>query len=109
LTLKLLENRLAENAPGKGAALRLHATVSGRVQGVFFRAFVERQAAVLGLAGYVRNLPDGGVEVVAEGERLNLEKLLEYLRVGPPRARVERVDTHWQAYSGAFKNFRVRY
>ena len=90
-------------------AAGLLATVLGKVQGVFFRAFVEGQASALGLSGYVRNLPDGGVEVVAEGERPRLEKLLEYLRVGPPGARVDRVDTIWQACSGEYRGFSVRY
>lgn len=88
----------------------LRATISGKVQGVFFRDFVARRAVELGLCGYVRNLPDGKrVEVKAEGERLKLEKLLDYLRVGPPKARVEMVAASWQAYRGDFKGFDVRY
>ena len=67
----------------------LRAVVRGRVQGVFFRDFVRRHADQLNLRGYVRNLPDGGVEVVAEGERPALERLLEYLKEGPPAARGE--------------------
>jgi acylphosphatase len=88
---------------------RLTATALGRVQGVFFRAFVERRAAELGLAGYVRNLPGGGLEVQAEGERDSLEKLAFYLRTEPPRARVDRVETVWQDYTGDFAGFEVRY
>jgi acylphosphatase len=87
----------------------LQATVYGRVQGVFFRDFVSRRARELGLFGYVRNLPDGTVEVGVEGERRQLEKLVSYLEVGPPGARVREVVTGWSAYTGAFADFRIRY
>jgi acylphosphatase len=86
----------------------LQATVCGLVQGVFFRAFVTRRAEELGLTGYARNLPDGAVEVRAEGERQNLEKLVGYLRVGPPAARVERVAVSWQPFTGEFHGFGIR-
>jgi acylphosphatase len=87
----------------------LQAMVYGHVQGVFFRAFVTQRAKELGLAGYVRNLRGGAVEVVAEGERKQLERLLSQLKVGPPAARVERVASSWSEYSGAYSGFRVRY
>jgi acylphosphatase len=87
----------------------LQAAVHGRVQGVFFRAFVERWAEQLKLAGSVRNLPDGTVEVRAEGERQQLEKLVGYLQKGPPPARVDRVVTIWGDYTGSFKGFSVGY
>ena len=83
--------------------------VSGRVQGVFFRAFASKQAEELGLTGYVRNLPGGTVEVQAEGERRQLEKLIGYLKVGPPMAKVERVITDWSEYTGSYPSFNVRY
>jgi len=87
----------------------LRATVSGRVHGVFFRASVESRAGELNLTGYVANLPDGRVEVMAEGERLRLEKLVDYLKVGPPAARVEDVVVNWGEYSGSFTDFQVKY
>ena len=87
----------------------LQATVSGRVHGVFFRAFVESRALELNLTGYVRNMPGGTVEVVAEGERQQLEKLVESLGKGPPPARVEKVTADWAEYSGVFKDFRIIY
>jgi len=87
----------------------LQATVYGRVQGVFFRDFVARWARGLGLAGYVRNLPDGAVEVRAEGERQQLEKLVGYLKEGPPAARVAEVVTSWSEYTGNYSGFSVRY
>lgn len=86
------------------------ATVHGRVQGVFFRAFVERHAKALRLTGYVRNLLGGrALEVWAEGEKENLDELLNHLKNGPPRARVERVDVEWSEYGGRFSRFGVRY
>jgi acylphosphatase len=85
------------------------AIVTGHVQGVFFRRFVEQQAEKLGLTGYVRNLPDGGVEVRAEGEKDKLEKLLEYLKNGPPAARVKEVKAEWSARIGQFDIFEIRY
>jgi acylphosphatase len=86
----------------------LHATVQGRVQGVFFRASVEDKALQLNLTGYVRNRPGNMVEVMVEGEKSNLEKLVEYLRVGPPGASVKDVSTTWGEYTGSFSNFRIR-
>ena len=86
----------------------LQAVVYGRVQGVFFRAFVSRRATELGLTGYVRNLPGGeAVEVHAEGERNKLERLIGHLRVGPPASNVERVATNWSEHTGSYSSFRI--
>jgi len=93
---------------GKGLA-RLQATVHGRVQGVSFRYYTQRRASSLALTGYVRNLWDGTVEVVAEGPREALEELLAFLRVGPRAAFVTQVDTEWPGPTGAFTHFEVRY
>ncbi len=88
----------------------LRALVYGRVQGVFFRAFVSRRASELGVTGYVRNLPDGErIEVYAEGERAKLERLVEHLKTGPPASRVERVETYWSEYTGSHRGFTIRY
>ena len=90
--------------------LCFHATVHGRVQGVYFRMFVQRQARILGLAGYVRNLAGGrSVEVQAEGEKERLEELLDLLHVGPEGAVVERVDVEWLEFTGISSGFEVRY
>ena len=89
--------------------ISVRATVYGRVQGVFFRTFVEEHAQQLGLRGYVRNLPSGEVEVVAEGERERVQKLVKYLKKGPPAAVVRRVVTSWSEYTGYYSSFRVRY
>jgi len=88
----------------------VRAIVYGRVQGVFFRTFTRGQARELSLTGYVRNLRDSeAVEVHAEGEREKLEKLIDYLKVGPPGARVERVETNWSEYTGGYSNFNIGY
>ena len=84
--------------------------VYGRVQGVFFRAFVAGQARELGLTGYVRNLPAGeAVEVQAEGERKKLEELVKQLNIGPPAGKVEKVVTDWSGYTGSYPSFSIRY
>jgi acylphosphatase len=88
----------------------LSATVYGRVQGVNFRYFVRDVARRLGSKGYVRNLASGdAVEVQAEGEKPQLDKLLEQLKVGPPGAWVKKVEVDWSDYSGQFDDFGVRY
>ncbi len=88
----------------------IHAVVSGRVQGVYYRGFVRERASQLGLTGYVLNLPGGReVEVIAEGEKEILEKLVEKLKTGPPSARVENISTIWGEYSGDYTGFTIRY
>jgi acylphosphatase len=85
----------------------LHAVVYGDVQGVGFRYFVQRRAEEMGLAGWVRNRPDGSVEVVAEGNRAALARMLELLGKGPGMADVDRVDLEWGEATG-LKGFSVR-
>ena len=87
---------------------RLHAVVEGRVQGVGFRYFVEENAIALGLTGWVRNRWDGTVELVAEGERQSLERLLTIVRRGPRAAYVSNVRPEWPPASGEFKTFHIR-
>lgn len=86
------------------------ALVYGRVQGVFFRAFVAGWAERLGVTGYARNLLGGEtVEVVAEGERKQLTELIKHLHAGPPGARVDKVDTTWSEHTGKYRSFQIRY
>jgi len=87
----------------------IQAIVYGYVQGVYFRDFVSRRAKQLGLTGYVGNLPAGSVEVNAEGERKQLEQLIDYLKVGPPIAEVEKVIINWSEYTGSYSGFSIRY
>ena len=84
---------------------RLVFIVSGIVQGVFFRGTTQREAVILGLTGWVRNLDDGEVECVAEGERASLEKLLAWAKRGPPGAVVEGMKADWGTATGEFKGF----
>lgn len=86
----------------------IHATVEGYVHGVGFRYFVQETATGLGLTGWVRNRTDGTVEVLAEGERIHLEKLLAALRRGPRAAFVSGVDFEWLPATGAYTQFIVR-
>ena len=86
---------------GRPAEARIVARVEGRVQGVGFRFFVCDRARALGLAGTVRNLPAGSVQVEAEGSRESLAVLLQDLHQGPPAARVERVGVEWHEPRGA--------
>lgn len=88
--------------------LRLHAIIFGKVQGVFFRDSTLHTANELKLVGWVRNLPNGSVEVIAEGSHDSLESLLNFLRVGPPQAHVEQVAADWQLATSEFPSFTVR-
>ncbi len=81
--------------------------VSGAVQGVFYRSWTEKTAQELGIKGWVRNLPDGRVEALFEGEKSKVEKMVSLCRKGPPHARVDRVDVIKQAPYG-FEGFEVR-
>jgi acylphosphatase len=83
----------------------IRAVARGLVQGVGFRDFVETRARWLRLAGYVRNLEDGTVEVVAEGPRPALEQLVEHLHEGPGGAYVDAVDVEWGAATGTYRDF----
>ena len=95
------------NQADTGKTARLRAVVSGRVQGVFFRANTQRQAEQHHLSGTVCNRPDGTVEVVAEGSRDRLEQLLLWLHSGPPQARVDRVSVVWKEATGIAAGFRI--
>ena len=88
---------------------RLHVWVDGAVQGVFFRASTRDKARELGLAGWVKNLPDGRVEAVFEGDRETCERVLDYVGAGPPSARVTRVEKTWDESEEGFDGFSVRY
>jgi len=85
-----------------------HVFVIGVVQGVFYRSWTEQTARQLGLNGWVRNLPDGRVEAVFEGDESRVEKMLKLCRKGPPHAKVEKVEVRKEPCSG-FEGFQVRY
>lgn len=88
--------------------VRLHAVVSGRVQGVGFRAFVQAKAIGLGLTGWVRNNFSGDVEVLAEGPQVSLNQLLELLNQGPRAAYISQVQQSWDAATGEFRYFSIQ-
>ncbi|MBL7170105.1 MAG: acylphosphatase [Candidatus Aenigmarchaeota archaeon] len=87
----------------------VHCFVSGRVQGVSFRSFTTRVAEKLGLTGWVKNLPDGRVESVVEGEEKNVEKFLKLLNKGSILSRVDKVKVEKEKYTGMFSDFEVLY
>jgi acylphosphatase len=89
--------------------VRAHIRVKGRVQGVGFRAHVEYSARQIGgLTGWVRNVGYDVVEAVAEGERDNVERLIEAIRQGPPASRVDESDVDWETPTGEFVEFGVK-
>jgi acylphosphatase len=91
------------------ATVRAHLLVSGLVQGVFYRQSTADEARRLGLSGWVRNLPDGRVEVEAQGERAAVEALVAFCRRGPPSAAVDEVEVAWATPAeGAGEGFSVR-
>ncbi len=87
----------------------LHAFVSGRVQGVGYRAFTRETAKSFGLTGFVKNLPDGRVEVYAEGEEENLKKLLSRLYEGPFFAKVTDIEYQFTEPRGKYESFIILY
>ena len=88
---------------------RVHVHISGRVQGVFFRAETQHAAINFKLTGWVRNTADGRVEAVFEGEDENVDKMIVWCRVGPSAARVEDVTIKEEPYTGEFRDFNVKY
>ena len=87
---------------------RLHAIIDGRVQGVGFRYFVQKEAETAGVHGWVRNRFDEQVEVVVEGTHQVLEDLVERFRGGPRGAYVTQIDITWEPASGEFQGFEIR-
>ncbi len=90
------------------AKVRAHVLISGYVQGVFFRDSMRSEATQYGVTGWVRNLFDGRVEAVIEGEEEGVNSLIEWCKVGPPAAEVENVDVEWQNFGGEFSSFFIR-
>ncbi len=88
---------------------RVHLIIEGRVQGVFYRAFTRDVAVTLGLKGWVRNLYDGNVEAVFEGEKGKIGQAIAQCYKGPPASNVINIDIKWEDYTGEFNTFSVRY
>ena len=88
--------------------IRAHVFVTGKVQGVFFRATTRSEAKNQNVFGWVRNVSDGRVEAVFEGKRENVEQMIEFCRIGPRAAHVSRTDVRWAKYSGEFSDFKIK-
>ena len=88
---------------------RIQVFVSGSVQGVFFRLETKKKAGELGIFGWVRNLSDGRVEILAEGEKDKLDELVVWAKKGSDSARIDNLETNWQEFKGEFKDFEIRY
>ncbi len=86
---------------------RVHLLISGLVQGVLFRKGMMELARARSINGWVRNLRDGRVEAVAEGEKTSLEALIQFCQVGPPGAKVRSVDIQWSEYKAEFRGFKI--
>lgn len=88
---------------------RAHVFISGRVQGVFFRATTRKEARKRGVNGWVKNLPDRRVEAVFEGREEKVKEMVEFCHEGSGPARVENVEVNWEEYDDEFSGFEVRY
>ena len=88
---------------------RVHVYISGRVQGVCFRAMTQRTALNLKLTGWVRNMDDGRVEALLEGEDAAVDQMISWCHSGPPLARVDDVIIEDEPYTGKFQSFRITY
>ncbi len=89
--------------------VKAHVIISGRVQGVFFRGKTRNEAEKHNINGWVRNLADGRVEAVFEGEKADVDKLISFAGTGPSRAKVRDLDIKWMDYTGEFNDFQIRY
>ncbi len=89
--------------------VRAHIIVSGKVQGVFFRYTMEQIASASDVTGWAKNRIDGNVEAVLEGNRENVEKVIEWSHQGSSGAIVKNVEVDWKDYTGEFKDFSIKY
>ena len=89
--------------------IRVHAIISGRVQGVFFRAETKRKADACNVRGWVKNLPDRNVEAVFEGERGRVDEVVAWCRKGPPAASVRQVVTSEEPFTNEWDSFNIIY
>jgi len=94
---------------GKGEKLRAHVFVLGKVQGVFYRENTRKKAEKLDVSGWVKNLRDGRVEAVFEGNKPCVEEMVNWARKGPIWAKVEALDVIWEDCTGQFASFEIKY
>jgi acylphosphatase len=88
---------------------RIHAIISGRVQGVFYRSSTAKEAQKLNLTGWVKNLPDGRVELMAEGPEEQVNKLIKWCHNGPKFAAVNTVNVEEETPTGEYREFFIKY
>lgn len=88
--------------------VRAHVFLTGTVQGVFFRSSTRSQARIHKVRGWIKNLPDGRVESVMEGEKSEVESLIEFCKKGPSGSRIENVEIEWERPSHSFSGFEIR-
>ena len=88
---------------------RAHIYVSGKVQGVFFRQNTMKKAQSVDVLGWVKNLDDGRVEAVLEGEEETVKAVIEFCKVGPKGAQVTEINVNWELYRGEFQSFNIIY
>ncbi len=89
--------------------VRAHVIISGRVQGVFFRAETQKAAGRIGVTGWVRNRPDGTVEAVFEGDASRVDEVLDWCWNGSPMSKVSEVQVAWETFAGEYDTFSVTY
>ena len=89
--------------------VRAHLYIEGLVQGVFFRRYTKEVAKKYNVKGWVKNLPDGRVEALLEGDKDNVDKVIEFCKKGPPGAIVDNVEIIWEEYKGEFEDFKIIY
>jgi acylphosphatase len=88
---------------------RAHVWIAGRVQGVFFRAYTQDAAQRIGVSGWVRNMPDGRVEAVFEGDWDRVENMIAWCHEGSPMGRVDKVEVDEEVYTGEFRGLTITY
>jgi acylphosphatase len=98
-----------KNSINHNKKIRAHLLISGKVQGVYFRHNTQIVASRHNVTGWVRNLQDGQLEVVLEGDGIDVDHVIKWCKIGPPEAKVEHVDVQYKNYTGEFKEFKVNY
>ena len=89
--------------------VRVHVIISGKVQGVFFRAETLKAATYYNITGWVQNKKDGTVEAVFEGKEQDIVLILEWCKTGSPHSKVKNIDINWDTYQGKFSDFKITY
>jgi acylphosphatase len=106
-TLSSSNTRRSDNNNEKNNKIRVHAFVSGKVQGVYFRQNTQIVANRYNVSGWVRNLKDGRVELVLEGNEIDVTNVIKWSHIGSPNSNVENVDVKYEKYTGEFLEFKI--